>query len=209
MIGSSRRNKRKAAILLSLCLILGGVLFQQLSSGSIGSSDVRAAVISPVSDIALPAESPPAIPSLDILDETVLRPLFLPSRRSADPVKETPTAAAPKTKRDRLMLLGVIIFGDQRLALVKQDRVGAVVRVAEGQRVNSWQVDKILPDRVVLTENGESRELRLKDANGSTAERGEDSRRQPRKKKGQALSLSQEVVADDEEESENGSDNDD
>ncbi len=88
------------------------------------------------------------------------RPLFMPSRRPPPPGA---TAAGSGSGHDALMLAGVILTTNKRMAMIETKRTSGVVVVREGQVVEGWSVDEIGPDRVVISQNDEVYELLLDD----------------------------------------------
>ncbi len=88
------------------------------------------------------------------------RPLFMPSRRPPPPGAN---AAGNGSGHDALMLAGVILTTNKRMAMIETKRTSGVVVVREGQVVEGWSVDEIGPDRVVISQNDEVYELLLDD----------------------------------------------
>ena len=86
--------------------------------------------------------------------ETVTRPLFIPTRRPAPPV---PTAAAaPQFVRGQFQLLGVIMAGNTKIAMLREKSTGKIHRVAQGGDVNGVKVATIERDTVTLSQSGET-----------------------------------------------------
>ena len=159
MKSRSRGGRRPSALLIGLCLILGGVIYLELS---FGPSHPAASPIAP--DPPEPAVLPAADPDftmkpLDNFSEIARRPLFIPSRRPLPPDTEPPRPGPRKAERHRFTLKGVVIVGDERMAVlvIQRRRNRTVMRVVEGQQIDGWLVEAILPDRVVL-QQGETRE---------------------------------------------------
>jgi general secretion pathway protein N len=79
--------------------------------------------------------------------ETVARPLFLPTRR---PAPEAPTAAQGALQRGQYVLQGVIVVGDQRVAMVREKSSGKVQRIESGKDFNGMKVVSIERESVTL-----------------------------------------------------------
>ena len=89
-----------------------------------------------------------------------------------------PVARREAPRRDlKLTLIGVILQPDRQYALVQRPGKKEALRLARGEKIDGWQVDGILPDRVVLSQAKEVVELELKDAK---IKRPKVKRRQPR-----------------------------
>lgn len=158
----ARPNGRPTAFLIVLCLVLGGyVVYAER-----GSSPTDPAVVpgpAPPKPAALPPPQPAfTLQPLDDFSETLARPLFLPSRRPLAPGEDAPQQAG--AMRNLFTLMGVIISDEERMALVKRRKTGEVLRLIEGQQVDGWQVEAIMPDRVTLRHDEETEEVELKDA---------------------------------------------
>jgi hypothetical protein len=90
--------------------------------------------------------------------ETANRPLFSPTRRPAPPVVAT---AAPAFQRNQFVLLGVIMAGDTRIAMLRERSSGKVHRVEKGKEVNGVKVAEILPESVTLAVGAEQEAVPL------------------------------------------------
>lgn len=99
------------------------------------------------------AAGPPVLPDQPVIDplaykEIVDRPLFVRDRRPAVVATAEPQAAAPPPPA--LSLLGVMVLGDERVALLKRDTGGATLSVRKNDSVDGWAVDAIEAEAVVL-----------------------------------------------------------
>lgn len=88
------------------------------------------------------------------------RPLFMSSRRPQPP---SAPAAGGQSGHDSLMLAGVILMRDKRIAMIETKRTAGVAVVHEGESVEGWRVDEIAADRVVISQNADVFELLLDD----------------------------------------------
>jgi general secretion pathway protein N len=91
------------------------------------------------------------------------RPLFAETRRPPPPEAAQDTLGAA----DGFTLLGTIIAGDGKSALIRYGRPPKLARVGEGQAVEGWTVREILPDRVLLEHGAARRALKLVDHPGA------------------------------------------
>ena len=102
---------------------------------------------------------------LEDFSEIARRPLFIPSRRPLPPDTEPPRPGPRKAERHRFTLKGVVIVADERMAVlvIQRRRSRTVLRVVEGQQIDGWLVEAILPDRVVLQQGETREEVALRD----------------------------------------------
>lgn len=101
---------------------------------------------------------------LERYGEILARPLFIAARRPEPPPPEEEAlpekpATGPEKKP---FLLGVFITPEATTALLRPDEPNAkVARVKPGESVGDWRVEKILPDRVILSKDQTKQELPL------------------------------------------------
>ena len=160
MKSSSRGGRRPSIVLIGLCLILGGVIYLELSFGPSHPAASPIAPGGPPEPAVLPVADPGfTMKPLGDFSEIARRPLFIPSRRPLPPDTEPPRPGPRKAECHRFTLKGVVIVGDERMAVlvIQRRRIRTVLRVVEGQQIDGWLVEAILPDRVVL-QQGETRE---------------------------------------------------
>lgn len=103
------------------------------------------------------------------LRDTIARPLFEPTRRPHEPPRSVvpppppppPTQpAAGGTEPPRHRLLGVIMTSERSLALLAGSD-GKSLRVEIGDVLDGWQVKRIAPTEVVLSQKGRDTTLRI------------------------------------------------
>jgi general secretion pathway protein N len=99
-----------------------------------------------------------AVEPLETYAEVTERPLFSPSRRSPPPQ----LAQGKQTDAGGLVLSGIILTSDARVALVQSGKTAPAKRLTEGQEIEGWSVQSILPDRIVLRRGATEHELKLK-----------------------------------------------
>ncbi len=85
--------------------------------------------------------------------ETVDRPLFTPTRR---PAPALAVAGAPSFQRGQFQLLGVIIAGNTKTAMLREKASGKIHRLEVGREVNGIRVATIDRDTVTLAQGAES-----------------------------------------------------
>jgi len=96
--------------------------------------------------------------------ETVSRPLFTPTRRPAPAVQ---VAAQPTFQRGQYQLLGVIIAGNNKTAMLKEKANGKIHRVEMGRELNGVKVAGIEREQVTLAQGGENEVLPLQVQKGA------------------------------------------
>lgn len=108
----------------------------------------------PPAAVAEPAAAvPPPIDHRGLVAELLARPVFTPDRR---PAPAGPVAAAPES----LVLVGVVVSGRRRVALVRADG-GRTLRLAVGDRIGPLTVAEIAPDRIRVRDGATVRDLPL------------------------------------------------
>jgi general secretion pathway protein N len=157
-IAVSLAGQRGAALLLALlCCALAAIIAIELGgdAGGAATPSLDAAPARPLPP--LPAAF--GLPPLSSYAEVAERPLFSATRR------RRPEEAGQDLlgKSSSFVLVGVVISQAGRVALVQHGHPGELARLGEGQAVEGWAVQSILPDRVVLQHGATEYELKLKD----------------------------------------------
>jgi general secretion pathway protein N len=106
------------------------------------------------------------LPPIERFAEVTRRPLFSPTRQPPPPEAVKDTQGNP----NNFALLGIIIADGGRVALIEYGRPPALARLKEGQAVEGWTLQSILPDRVVLQHGATEQEVKLKDRAGQPAQ---------------------------------------
>lgn len=98
-------------------------------------------------------------PSSAAFDDIDARPVFNPSRQAiaAAATSAGGLAALPSD----LSLIGVIIEGDTRMALIKSQSAAFASGIKQGDAIEGWTVAEVDPDRVVLQSGPRKQELLL------------------------------------------------
>jgi hypothetical protein len=141
-----------------LALILGYELFAPLSDAAPAQTPLRTHVL---------AVAPPAIftpPPPETFAEIDERSIFNPMRTRIAPSGIAADNAETGTSLPAdLSLVGIILDGERKMALLKSAAAPAVVSVTEGGVIDGWRVSTVLRDRVVFMAAGVRQELKLSD----------------------------------------------
>src|SRR5262245_17249806 len=150
-------NKNWLPLLLAATVALAGLVLWDWQSGD-GASP--AAVRTFEKSLRVPAVSlsgeginPLANLALDMLHDTLARPLFERSRRPIEaPPPPPPVAPAHPAaiNLNALSLLGVVASEGRTVALLKRNSTGKYVRAEVGDTVDGWTIISIEPQRVVI-----------------------------------------------------------
>jgi general secretion pathway protein N len=150
-----RRNP-VIALLALLAAALAGVLALELGLG--GPSAPAGPARRPVpAEVKLMPQMVATAPE-QAYPEAAARPLFSPTRRPAPAVVATPQ---PTFQRGQFALLGVIVVGDHRIAMLRERSNGRVHRVEKGRDVNGIKVADIQAESVTLAMGAEQESVPL------------------------------------------------
>ena len=127
-----------------------------------------------VPDVAAPAPVTLALlPDYRVQDgaesrqQTVERPVFVPTRRPAPPAVPTAQeAATPRMQKGQFVLTGTAVVEQKSVAFLRESAGGKSRSVRVGETINGLLVAEVKPDRVRLTMGEDSEELLLKVAVG-------------------------------------------
>jgi hypothetical protein len=144
-----------------LCLILAGLVWRG-ATRPLQPPPAPAGSATGAEDAASdgPAFAPDPVSAFSAV---VDRPLFSRSRRPAPPERAVATEAKPGDNASPFVLSGVLIAGTSRVAFLRPVAEPKTLRVLEGETVDGWKIEKILPQRVVIGNGAVSTELTLKD----------------------------------------------
>lgn len=118
---------------------------------------------------AAPAKLLPPVtqtPADQAYPETVERPLFTPTRR---PAPAQAVAGAPAFRPGQFQLLGVIIAGNTKTAMLREKASGRIHRLEVGREVNGIRVATIDRDTVTLAQGGETEVVPMQVQKGGAA----------------------------------------
>lgn len=146
---------RQLLSVVGLCIGLLGLIYGELASTPTAVVQVSPPAPKPEAETGAPPVFNPPPPS-DYAD-ALARPLFSSSRRppSAEP-------AAVDAHPD-FVLVGIVLSDRDAHALIQHGQPSHVDRVIEGQALDGWTVDAILPDRVVFRRADAQIEVKAKD----------------------------------------------
>jgi len=146
--------------LVALCLLLAGVIAVEAQRAA--PAPVRAARQDPAPASVAVVGSRFAFADLEGYGAILERPPFHPSRRPAlvQP-KVAAAAAAPAAGQSELLLAGVLIMSDRKLALLQHAGSPDIIRLQLGAGLDDWVLMDVAQDRVMLRKGAQLRELRL------------------------------------------------
>ncbi len=99
---------------------------------------------------------PPRLRALREFSAITERPVFSETRRPGLPASARSTA---RRTLDGVILMGTVIGRDRKSALLRVPSSPTLQTVSEGQEIGGWTLEKVLPDRVVLSFDGDSVEV--------------------------------------------------
>jgi hypothetical protein len=154
---SARRSSRfRSVLLLSLlCALLGAIVYEEVEHPS--SPQIEVAASAPVDLPPLPPEPQFTMPPESSFAVVLERPVFSPTRR---PQQAGNARAAPAPSVD-FTLIGVVITGGERYALVKPSNGDALERLSEGDELAGWSAVSIGSDRVLFRRGTVQKEIVL------------------------------------------------
>ncbi|HKW55164.1 MAG TPA: hypothetical protein VJO12_15830 [Stellaceae bacterium] len=160
MIGARRHRPGRMPLLLAAgCIALAGLIYIELDAPDIEPPAKAAVAATPEPD-KRPADNPSfAMPPLRNFAGVLSRPLFSETRRPP----RAPTGPAD-TRDANFTLVGTILTAQERHALVEHGQPPHIERVSEGQEVDGWTVEQILPNRVIFGRADTHIEIKPKDA---------------------------------------------
>lgn len=146
-----------SGVCAALLVVLGYLLFAPLPAISVPEVHVR---VAPADDDPPLArfEAPPMSAFAEVDDHSVFNPARV--RVSSPSVAGASNAT---TLPSDISLVGVILDGDRRLALIKSPGQPLAVGLGVGGSIEGWQVTRVEPDRVALRASGPEQELMLED----------------------------------------------
>ncbi len=157
-------SNRISGILLITLIALCSIIVMEVRSGVPSVEDLKAfPERNKDSTQAGPVRL--TLPPLAALSETIDRPLFVDTRRPPDVGTSEALATAapiPLGPSASFSLSAIVITEDERAVLLTHPQSGALTRVAEGETVAGWRLDKVENDRVIFSKDGETQEAALR-----------------------------------------------
>ncbi len=146
-------------VLAAICVLLAIVIGLEAKFGATLRDAMRPASARP----AMPTDAkllPPLVATVaeQAYPETTARPLFTPTRR---PAPELAAAPVSTFQKGQFVLAGVIVVGDNRVAMLREKSNGRIHRVERGKEVNGIKVAEIQTEQVTLAQGGEQEVLTL------------------------------------------------
>ena len=160
MMGARIKGVAVPAILIAGNLALAWFIAPYLNGAASPASSMGsapAAVPGPV--MPDPVTTPRRLSPIRSFSATTERPLFVVSRRKAEPVTTAPVATIQKPFD--LKLQGILFSADSRLAVVSNNSGRDTLRLAEGTEYRGWTLAKIEPKAVVFQSDTTERRLIL------------------------------------------------
>jgi len=160
VIGSRRHRPGRTPLLLAAaCAVLVGVVYIELDAPEIEPPAKAAGAAAQEPEKLLVQDASFSMPPLRSFAGVLSRPLFSETRRPPlQPVAAADTRAAAFT------LVGTILSAQERHALVEHGQPPHLERISEGQDIDGWTVEQILPDRVVFGRADARIEIKAKDS---------------------------------------------
>ena len=93
-------------------------------------------------------------------NDMLLRPLFVPTRRSPPPVTIKPPT--PAMIKGQFVLVGSILTGARNIALLREIATNKVLRLEQGKTINGILLEKVDRRSVTLKQGGDREELVMK-----------------------------------------------
>jgi hypothetical protein len=112
----------------------------------------------PGKPVPVEKRAPPRRRALQEFSAITERPVFSETRRPEPPASDRSTA---RRTLDGVILMGTVIGRDRKSALLRVPGSPTLQTVSEGQAIAGWTLEKVLPDRVVLSVGGDSVEISI------------------------------------------------
>ena len=146
-----------SGVCAALLVVLGYLLFAPLPEISVPQAQAKTETVE--DDTPLPRfEAPPKIAFAEVDDRSVFNPARV--RVSAPSVAGATNAT---TLPSDISLVGVILDGEKKLALIRSPQQPLAVGLGVGGSIEGWQVTRVEADRVALRAGGPEQELKLSD----------------------------------------------
>jgi hypothetical protein len=146
-------------------LALGVTIYDELAGESEAAPEAAASATTGQAT-APPTSGTFALPPLQSYAAVTERPLFTPSRHPAT----TQTSSRPASESSAIVLTGIVIAGDDKVALVADTNAGSLARYREGQTIGGWTLVTIQQDHIVIERGATRREIKLVDKSRTTPE---------------------------------------
>jgi hypothetical protein len=141
-------RRQKPAIpwfLGALCIVLGWAIYKQVTGLSALPTPETSVSVAPGQSTEMGSPAIPSMPDRSTLAIILERPLFAQGRRPSDGA----TGSRQATSID-FTLAGVVIFGDERSALIRPAAGEAIRQLKIGENVGGWTLKEVALDRVIV-----------------------------------------------------------
>lgn len=156
-MGDLLRRSPLTAALAVLALVLAAILGLEFALGGPKGVGAPGRRVVPAEAKLLPAVA--QVPPEQAYPETAARPLFIPTRR---PAPEAVVAAQPTFQRGQFQLVGVIMAGATKTAILREKANGRTLRVpVNGELHSGIKVTQIDRETVVLAQGAETETVGL------------------------------------------------
>jgi len=150
-------------VLLGLCLGFAGILFLEWQVSKVYRAQL-ATEIRQTKPALLEIEKIPdfheILKPLDAYDEIIDRPLFIDGRK---PIENKGIIETVNVNSNLdVKLTGVVVNPDDMIALFV-DKQHKKYRVRPGDVIQGWEIDELLPDRVIMKQGSNRLELLLRE----------------------------------------------
>jgi general secretion pathway protein N len=152
---------RRSFAVAALCAALSGVLWLELDRAGMPLAEPAQPKSSAETTAAQSA--PFGLPPLAQYSELVERTLFDSSRRAA-PEEPDEVASASAAELRELVLTGVVVTPELKIAFLRDKAPNQVIRVEPGGAVGKWLLTEVRENGVTLRRGATTRELLLYDA---------------------------------------------
>ena len=140
-----------AVFLLGICAGLGWVAYAELRGVDAKQADAQDSAAT-ITRTSVPAKTF-QLGRLASLTQIIDRPIFFPDRKRPVPPPPKPAKKPepkPQKAPGKVVLLGVIISPNERMALVRDPSSRKILHVSVGQAIDAWKLEQIRPDGIVL-----------------------------------------------------------
>ncbi len=154
--------------LLALCLAFALMIMLSLQAGSVQNvlAEAKRGEMGRIPDLQLQFSNVSGPSGRAFID----RPLFTEDRRPPKAVAaavptQTVKAATP-TNRPDWLLMGTVVTGDNRHALLMKVRSNEIIRVVEGMKVDNWEIASIGNTSLLIRSGKQEHKFLLPPAEG-------------------------------------------
>ncbi len=134
-------------ILILVCLLLSALIYYQVKYYPHIEESVDS-IVDPVQSSNSTQNAQDKLKALQAYAEIVQRPLFAIDRKPPAEQNEAVDESVDIGELENLVLLGVVISGDTKYAIVGNRQEKSTEQVKEGHRYKGWRVSAIVPNSI-------------------------------------------------------------